>query len=622
MADLILDNIYLVLLLPLWLFLIIMMGRFFSVYVNKGVIYVLTLFSSFMGAMLCGSALWKLDAGRILENEIPFLKIDDFVINMGIHADRTALIFALVLFVVSFIVQLFSVSYMRDEKKSYRFFAFLNLFNFSMAGLLFSPNLFQTYFFWELVSVVSYLLIGFEYGKKEKSDASKKVFIINRIGDTALISGIIMCSYFLYSYSGNASLGSLSFTDMNVISTILYAYTSTPLFLIICGLFIVAAAVKSAQFPFYTWLQDAMEAKLPVSALLHSATMVAAGVFILLRLLPFFTLAGITLKIISVIGILTALICSICASSQNHPKKVLAYSTSAQLGLMFFAVGMLNIKAAVAFFAAHAFIKTLLFLTLPDKEECWNYWNFILFLLGGLSLSGLFISGMAAKEMIYAGLDGGNTVLAVLFCVIAFLTAFYITRIALVISHEYGLVKSMPDKIKLTSYILLILMNIGLYWYLRSHFEYKVAEPFWSALTAWVVVYILYVKNAFWKVPVLYPLSYNGFYLDKFYSETVVKLYNNFTGMLNKFETNVLSNYRPIVFCSKIPVKLVGLIEKEFMDGTVRLIAVTAKRLSRLDMKAQSGNIQRYNAYAFIIVTLILSCLIIAYIIMLSYIGG
>ena len=619
MADLILDNIYLVLLLPLWLFLIIMLGRFFSVYVNKGVIYVLTLFSSLAGALLCGSALWKLDSGRILENEIPFLRIEDFVINIGIHADRAALIFALILFLVSFAVQMFSISYMKDEKKSYRFYALLNLFNFSMAGLLFSPNLFQTYFFWELVSVISYLLIGFEYNKKEKSDASRKVFIINRIGDTALISGIILSSYFLYSYSGNVNFTSLSFVDMNAISTILYAYAPTGLYLVICGLFIVAAAVKSAQFPFYTWLQDAMEAKLPVSALLHSATMVAAGVFILLRLLPFFTLAGVTLKIIVLIGLITAIICSICASSQNHPKKVLAYSTSAQLGLMFLAAGMLNIKAAVAFFAAHAFIKTLLFITLPDKEECWNYFSFILFLLGGLSLSGMFIAGMAAKEMIYLNL---NPVVSVIFCIIAFLTAFYITRIALVTSHEYGLIKTMPDKIKTTAYILLIIMNIGLYWYLRTHVEYKVAEPFWAALTAWIVVYILYTKKAFWKVPVLYPLSYNGFYLDKFYSNTVVKLYDGFCSILNSLEVKVFSNYKPVIFCSKSLVKITGWIEKNIIEASVRMITITFKKISRLDMKAQSGNVQSYNAYAFIIVTLILSCLIIAYIIMLSYIGG
>ena len=168
-----------------------------------------------------------------------------------------------------------------------------------MAGLFFSPNLFQTYFFWEIASVVSYILIGFEYNKINKSIAAKKVFLTNRIGDTAFVGAIIMCSYFLYSYAPNKTLADLSFMDMNTISTLVYAYASSPVFEIICGMFIISALVKSAQFPFYNWLQDAMEAKLPVSALLHSATLVALGIFLTLRLLSFYTLEPVILKIIA-----------------------------------------------------------------------------------------------------------------------------------------------------------------------------------------------------------------------------------------------------------------------------------------------------------------------------------
>ena len=221
------------------------------------------------------------------------------------------------------------------------------MFNFSMAGLLFSPNLFQMYFFWELVGVMSYLLIGFDYKNPVKSEASRRVFLMNRVGDTALIGGIIAVSYFMYNYGGNANFASLNFEDFNSISAILSAYTSTPLFYIICALFIIGAAVKSAQFPFYTWLQDAMEAKLPVSALLHSATMVVAGGYLLIRMLPFFTLEQPLMNAIAGLGILTALICSVLASIETHPKKVLAYSTSANLGLIFLAIGFLNIKVAI-----------------------------------------------------------------------------------------------------------------------------------------------------------------------------------------------------------------------------------------------------------------------------------
>lgn len=600
MADIILDNIYLILLIPFWIFLIIMIGRFFSVYVNKVIIYALTLFSSLMGGIMSALALGA--NNKILETEIPFIKINDFIISAGLHVDKTALVFALVLFIVSFLVQAFSISYMKNEKKTYRFYALLNLFNFAMAGLFFSPNLFQTYVFWELVGVVSYLLIGFEYFKQEKSIASKKVFIINRIGDTALIGGIVLCSYLMYSYSGNWGLTTLSFIDMNIISTLVNAYTSTPLFWGICILFIIAAAVKSAQFPFYTWLQDAMEAKLPVSALLHSATMVASGVFLLIRLYPFFSLEASLLKLIAALGLITAIMCSLCACSQTHPKKVLAYSTSAQLGLMFFALGMGNLKAAFILFVAHAFIKAMLFLTLPK-----TYFNFILFLIGGLSLSGIIFSGLVAKEFLYMDL---SISLKVIFCAISFLTAFYLIRIALI----NGLNKE--DKKIPYSAIILTLLNIVFYFYIRTQVKYEISEPFWAALLAWVCVYILYIKDLFGEMDILS----EGFYLDKIYTQTVTGIYDKTAKITNFVDTKILANYKPVLISAKIGVKIAAFIEKYIMNGTVKLITDLAKGLSKLDLIAQNGNIQRYNVYAFIIITTILTCLIIGYVSI--YMGG
>lgn len=621
MAEIFLDNIYLALLLPLWIFLIIMLGRFFSVYVNKGIIYTLTLLSSFFGAILSAGALWKMPSDNILETGFPFLKIDDFVINWGLHVDRTSLIFALVLFLVSFFVQMFSISYMKDEKKTYRFYALMNLFNFSMAGLFFSPNLFQTYLFWEIAGVVSYLLIGFEYFKKEKSLASRKVFIINRIGDTSLIGAIILCSYFIYSYAPNKSLVTLSFIDMNIISTLVSAYASEPLFEIICGMFLVGALVKSAQFPFYTWLQDAMEAKLPVSALLHSATLVASGVFLVLRLMPFFTLETILLKIIAILGLITAVLCSISACSQKNPKKVLAYSTSAQLGLVFLAIGLGNIKAGLVLFVAHAFIKSLLFLTLPRENEKWNYINFIVFLISALSLSGLLFSGMIAKELITSNL--GNISIIIL-SVLSFLTAFYVIRIALKVFDNNGAEKSWKkcNILEYLSFSGLLILNILFYVYLHKTTQYKIAEPFWAGLTAWFVVYILYIKNAFWKVPILYSLSKNGFYLDKFYMSILTKIYAKFADFCNWFDVKVLGNYFIPVGCAKLGVNASNFVEEKIMNGGVNLTVKTFKRFSLWYLRMQNGSIQRYNAYAFIIITVVLICLIFGYMAMLMYVGG
>ena len=605
MANLILDNTYLILLLPLWIFLIIMCARFFAVYVNNKIIYALTLLSSFLGILLSAVSYFKLDT--VIEQSFQFLKVGNFSLYFGLHIDKLSLIMAAVLFVVSFCVQLFSISYTKAEPKKYRFFAYLNMFNFSMAGLLFSPNLFQMYFFWELVSLISYLLIGFDYKNNQKSEASRRVFLINRFGDTALIGAIIFTSYFMYNYAGNLSLTTLSFTDMNVISTLLYAYTSTPLFYLICVMFIIGAAVKSAQFPFYTWLQDAMEAKLPVSALLHSATLVAAGVFLIIRLLPVFTLDGHVLQIIAWLGIITAFICSVLASIETQPKKVLAYSTSANFGLIFLAVGILNIKAALVFLIAHAFIKSMLFLSL-DKNE--NYVNYITFLIGALSLSGLIFSGMVAKEMLFTGVKT-NTIFAVLYCIIAFLTAFYIMRLALVMIKNATLVK----KIDVFEYIPiagLLLLNIIFYFVIRTKVSYEVAEPFWTALAGWLAVYILYKKDCLEK------FNQTPKLLEKFYNEKLPPVYNKIAQIANFIDEKIFANYKPALWIALSGVRLAGWVETNIMDKSVSLTANGVKKISEWNSKLQSKNVQTYNAYAFMVVTVIISLVIIAYTFMLN----
>ena len=619
LTEIIINNLYLMMLLPLWIFLIIMVGRFFAVYVNKYIIYAVTLLSSAFGVLLSSLVLWKLPNDAIIESQFQFIKLNDFIISCGLYIDRTALIFALVLFLVSLLVQIFSIYYMKNDPKNYRFFALMNLFNFSMAGLFFSPNLFQTYFFWEMVGVVSYFLIGFDYFKQNKSLASKKVFIINRIGDTALISAVITTAYYIYTYSNNYHLTTLSFSDMNIISTLLYAYTSTPIFYVLCGLFMLAILVKSAQFPFYTWLQDAMEAKLPVSALLHSATMVASGVFLTLRLMPFFTIEPVVIKVLALFGLITAIICSISACAQNHPKKALAYSTSAQLGLMFFVLGVLNIKACIAFFIAHAFIKSTLFLTLPKEDKKWDYFNFIGFLISGLSLSGLIFSGLLAKEMMFMGLGVKSSII---FCILAFLTAFYIIRIALVLYDENKVEKNKPQILELIAVGGLLLLNILFYIYLHKTAQYKIAEPFWVALSAWIVVYVLYVKKWFFKIPIVYHLAVNGFYLDEFYTKICVKVYEMFANLLDIIDTKILANYKPIIWLSKKGVNVVSLIENNVMNGSVNLVKNSFKKVSEFDLKAQTGNVQKYNAYALIIITVVLVCLILAYSAIINILGG
>lgn len=605
MENLIVNNAYLIILLPFWICLIVMCGRFFSVYVNKLIIYSLTALSSFLGILFCGTALKNINEPLI--QTFDFIKIKNFTIACGLHIDKLSLIIALVLFLVSFCVQIFSIPHMKKEAKNYRFFALLNIFNFAMSGLLFSPNLFQMYIFWELVGVISYLLIGFEYKKTEKSDASKRVFLTNRIGDTLLLGGIILSSYFMYSYSGNSTFSTLSFEDFNGISTLLYAYTSTWQYYIICIMFIIAAAVKSAQFPFYTWLQDAMEAKLPVSALLHSATMVIAGIYLLIRMMPFLSLETNLLKIVLILGIFTALVCSILASLETHPKKVLAYSTSSNLGLMFLSVGLLNIKAAVVLLIAHAFIKSMLFLSLDLKE---SYIGYITFLIGALSLSGIIFSGFVAKEFIYSTIIN-SPILAIAFCLVSFLTAYYIIRLSLVMIKDSGLKKEI-NIFEYTPIAILLILNIGFYFYVRTQVEYKLAEPFYIAIIGWVLVYFLYQKNLLLKFKSTPKL------LEKLYNNIFTKIYESFANFLNLIEINIFTNYRPIIACAKLKVACINWIETNLMSGSVKLITEVSKNISEFDQKCQTRNIQTYNSYAFILTTIIISCVIIAYTIMLN----
>ena len=599
MEYIIIDNISLMLLIPLWIFLIIMCGRFFSVYVNEKIIYVLTLISSAFGIFTCAASLIHLKSS--IDLMYPFIKISDYTINIGLYADKISLILALLLFIVSFAVQLYSINNLKNEKKKYRFFALLNLFNFGMGTLLFSPNLLQMYVFWELVGVVSYLLIGFEYSNPIKSKASRRVFLINRFGDTALIGGIILTQYFIYSYAQNLNFVTLSFEDMNIISTLVLAYASHPMFIIICILFIIGAAVKSAQLPFYTWLQDAMEARTPVSALLHSSTLVVLGVFLIIRLMPFFTLSQNLMTFILVIGLLTAIVCSILASVETHPKKILAYSTSANLGLMFMALGLVNVRSAIILLLAHAFIKSMLFLLIPKDKQI-SYLSAMLMTVGVLSLGGLMLSEVGAKEILFITLEA-NRILNYAFLFIVFISAYYITRFMFLVMNKCTYEKKF-GLIEISSLILL-LFNIALYMFLRG--TYQISEPVVAALGGLTTAILLYKQNAlekFSKTPNIAE-KINNIYIPYIYQKLSIILY--------KLETNLFENYNPIIIISKYFVKSFNWVEENIMNGTVKLVADTSKLLSEADKRIQSRNVQNYNAYGFIIIAVIITLVIISY---------
>ena len=595
MANLIIDNISLIILLPLWIFLIIMCGRFFAVYVHKTVIYILTLISSFIGMLMTSAGLLTLKDS--VEWSLPFIKIDYFVIDFGLRVDKLSLIMAFILFLISFSVQLFSVSYMRAEKKNYRFYALLNLFNFAMSAMFFSPNLFQMFFFWEISGITSYLLIGFDYKEQKKSEASRRVFIINRIGDTALIGAILLTSCFMYLYAQNNNFSTLAIDDLNILSTLLSAYTPAYLYFAVCGMYIFASAVKSAQLPFYTWLQDAMEAKLPVSALLHSATIVASGVYLLIRLMPFFTLQETLMHIITILGALTAIICSVLAFMENDYKKVLAYSTSANFGLIFFALGLGEIRVALILFTVHALTKSMLFMLLPQNKQI-SYAELFIFILGALSLAGVVFAGFSAKEIFFNAIhnDWGSYFIILT----AILTSFYITKLTYMIWRNSQKTR-VTNLLEILPAIILILINIVLFIKLP-----KTISLLFYIASAGILITIL--LNKYFK----YIPQVPGF-LEKFYENILPKVYYKLAYCAETAETKIFSNYKFLKKIALCTVKISGYIEKNIIEVGVGLLSGLIKEISKFDLMMQTKKIQSYNIYAFILVTIIITLVIIGY---------
>jgi NADH-quinone oxidoreductase subunit L len=332
---------------------------------------------------------------------------------------------------------IYSRGYMDEDPGSPRFFAFLSLFAFSMIGIVLSNNFIQLFIFWELVGLSSYLLIGFWYAKPSAADAGVKAFMVNRLSDFGFLCGIIL----LWSLSDTGAGRSFQFTElMPVIAHI------DPHMLTIVGLLLFCGVVgKSAQIPLHVWLIDAMEGPTPVSALIHAATMVAAGIYLLARTFFIFEPSATALGVIAYTGAITSLMAAILAIAENDIKRILAYSTLSQLGLMVMALGLGGPVQGMYHLTTHAFFKALLFLgagsviyALHHEQNIWNMHGLlkkmpvtgITFLIGTLALCGIFpLSGFWSKDGILALAYTHDTMLYLIAATASGFTAFYMGRL-------------------------------------------------------------------------------------------------------------------------------------------------------------------------------------------------
>jgi NADH-quinone oxidoreductase subunit L len=362
-----------------------------------------------------------------------WLPLQGFSANFALHLDAISLLLSLIITGVGFLIFDYSVGYMDHDRDIARYFSVMNFFIFSMLLLVLASDLIVLFIGWEGVGLASYLLIGFWYQRPAAAKAAKKAFVVNRIGDLGLLLGILL-SFSLF--------GTSNMQEINLQVAEKFA-VGAPIITILTLLYFWGATAKSAQIPLHTWLPDAMEGPTPVSALIHAATMVTAGVYLVARMHPLFSYAPTTMGVIALVGAATSLYAALSATGQKDLKRVLAYSTVSQLGLMFLACGMGAYYAALFHLTMHAFVKALLFLaagnvihmmhgtTLMDKmgglSKLLRKTN-IYFLIGTLSMSGIPpLAIFFSKDLILEEISYNRGYYIAGLC-ISLLTAFYLTR--------------------------------------------------------------------------------------------------------------------------------------------------------------------------------------------------
>jgi len=370
-----------------------------------------------------------------------FLTVDSLSVNFSFLVDQLSVWMMLIVTGVGFLIHVYAIGYMHDDEGFWKFFAYLNLFIFSMLLLVMGDNLVMLFFGWEGVGLCSYLLIGFWYTNKDFSKAARKAFIMNRIGDLGLLLGIFLIF---------KTFGSVTYSE--IFARIETVNPDPAIVTTICLLLFVGAMGKSAQIPLYTWLPDAMAGPTPVSALIHAATMVTAGIYLVARCNPLYNLSPDALSVVAAIGLITSIWAGLIGLRQNDIKKVLAYSTVSQLGLMFVSLGMGAYVSAMFHVTTHAFFKALLFLgagsvihAMGGEQDIRNMGGlrkalpvtFWIFVVGTFAISGFpLLAGFFSKDEIFAntyaaggslwwGLAGlGGLITAIYMCRLLFVTFF------------------------------------------------------------------------------------------------------------------------------------------------------------------------------------------------------
>lgn len=548
-------------------------------------------------------------------NDWDWLSVESVTLTMGFEINNLNTLMLLIVSFVSLLVNLYSIGYMKDDDRINVYFSYIALFTFAMLGLVIAENIVQLYIFWELVGVCSFLLVGFWYFKPEAKAAAKKAFIVTRIGDVGLFIAILLLFWYMPDHSMSFSAISNAF-EQNVIDPGIVT--------LIAILIFIGAMGKSGQFPLHTWLPDAMEGPTPISALIHAATMVAAGVYLVARTFPIFEASTTAMTVVAIVGAFTALFAATIGVAQNDIKRVLAYSTVSQLGYMMLALGVGALSAGMFHLFTHAFFKALLFLAAGSvihavhkqnmhemgglgvkmKITAWT------FAIGALALSGIFpFAGFWSKDAILTEALHQNVWYFIVGLTAAFFTAFYMARLFFLVffgksrtdhkghePHESPAVMTIP-------LIVLAVLAIG------AGFVFTPFNPWFGEWltgaadehTNWTVIilsnlvgllgiglgYLMYVRGTIARdvissrAPGLYRLVSNKYYMDELYQTIIITPLKGLGFVLRLFEHYVI-------------------------DGAVRLSASSALYVGRLGARMQNGQLQAYGLASLLGIVLLM----------------
>ena len=621
--------VWLIFLLPLFSFVII--SLFFRPFLNHkpklgGYITIAALLGSL------GLSIWALfevmaaPGHSLAVPDVNWVVIEGgLTIHLGLILDSLTAVMLLVVTIVSLMVQIYSQGYMKGDPGYHRYFAAMSLFTASMLGLVLADNLLFVYVFWEMVGLCSYLLIGFWFHRPSAADAAKKAFIVTRLGDFGFLAAILL----LYFNTGTFDIVQLH--SMAIAGTL----AGTTLTWAAIGIF-AGAAGKSAQFPLHVWLPDAMEGPTPVSALIHAATMVAAGVFLVARTFPLFAHSLEAVTTVAVIGGFTAIFAATMGLVMTDIKRVLAYSTISQLGYMMLGLGTGGVAIGIFHLFNHAFFKALLFLGAGSVNHATGTfdmrqmgglrkimpWTYATFLIASLSIAGIWpLSGFWSKDEILASALQAQPILFYLAMMTVFMTAFYMFRVVfMTFGGEYrggspeahGKPHESPAVMVMPMVVLAILAVVSGFWNVTGQFgafmghgeTHSFAEGFFGILThalPWIslilaglgilLAYAIY--SARWlsaerigaMFQPLYTLFLHKYWLDELYENVIVKL-ALLKGLFAAFQA----------------------VDSYGVDGVVNGLAYGAMATGKALRKAHSGQLQLYGLFIGIGIIVIIAC--------------